>query len=106
MARRSLVEKRERERVSGGGKLCEKKSQVKSSLNLEAIKILFAIADQCLIKRSNCLSNSLILCDYIYSTTAIFKHFISKHFFNGNFRFLFFYLQKRHNRGDHNGTQQ
>lgn len=57
----------EREKATEGGR---KKSELKSSLNLKAIKILFAMiiaADQCLIKRSNCLSNSLILCDYIYS---------------------------------------
>lgn len=93
---------RERRRVSEtkwGKKIVWKKSQVKSSFNLEAIKILLAIADQCLIKRSNCLSNSLILCDYIFST-IIFKTFILK-FLNG----FFFILQKRQNRGDYNGTQ-
>ena len=53
----------------------EEKSELKSSLNLKAIKILFAMiiaADQCLIKRSNCLSNSLILCDYIFSLDRAF----------------------------------
>lgn len=60
------------------------KSELKSSLNLKAIKILFAMiiaADQCLIKRSNCLSNSLILCGYIFSLSSflscsIFTHYI------------------------------